>query len=389
MIPPDNNPPFRPSFGASPPLKLGGRDFEVNSFLYGLYGGVGSMQRVVLISGARGIGKTVLLNEFEDTARSMGWIVLRAYPDAHMVEHLRDSAIPPEALAALDYAPRDGRRISGVSVAGIGSIKVDAPPPADTPPLPPTLISRLRALARAAHAHEAGILLTLDEIQAVDVNQLSELATAVQDLVRDDADIAFASAGLTFGIDALLKHPPGTTFMRRAHRLELAPPLTDEVVARVLTETAESGGRRFTESALSRAVELVHGYPYLIQLVGALAWTKASIAGTTVMTDKHVTELAPEIVQHMGNQVHAIALKTTTDREHEFLSAMAQCDTDQLGAIPPIAAIAQRLGKTTKALSMVRRGLIDKELITPARYGALRFALPPYFQDYLLMQTHR
>lgn len=377
---PDNN-PFRPSFGASP-LKLGGRDFEVNSFLYGLYGGVGSMQRVVLISGARGIGKTVLLNEFEDTARSMGWIVLRAYPDTHMVEHLRDSAIP-EALAALDYAPRDGRRISGVSVAGIGSIKVDAPPPADTPL--PTLISRLRALARAARAHETGVLLTLDEIQAVDVNQLSELATAVQDLVRDDADIAFASAGLTFGIDALLEHP-GTTFMRRAHRLELAP-LTDKVVARVLTETASSGGRRFTESALSHAVELVHGYPYLIQLVGALAWTKASIAGTTVITDEHVTELAPEIVQHMGNQVHAIALKTTTDREHEFLSAMAQCDADQLGAIP-IAAIAQRLGKTTKALSMVRRGLIDKELITPARYGALRFVLP-YFQDYLLMQTHR
>ena len=72
-----------------------------------------------------------------------------------------------------------------------------------------------------------------------------------------------------------------------------------------------------------------------------------------------IPELAPEIVQHMGNQVHAIALKTTTDREHEFLSAMAQCDADQRGAIP-IAAIAQRQGKTTKALSMVRRGLIDK-----------------------------
>ncbi|KQB83649.1 ATP-binding protein [Corynebacterium oculi] len=36
------------------------------------------MNRAVLVSGARGVGKTVLLNEFEEAAKGMGWVVVRA-----------------------------------------------------------------------------------------------------------------------------------------------------------------------------------------------------------------------------------------------------------------------------------------------------------------------
>ena len=69
---PDKN-PFRPSFGASP-VQLAGREFEISSFNYGLLGGVGAMQRALLVSGTRGVGKTVLLNEFEESARRLGQV---------------------------------------------------------------------------------------------------------------------------------------------------------------------------------------------------------------------------------------------------------------------------------------------------------------------------
>lgn len=69
--------PFRPTFGVSPTV-LAGRDSLLQSFKLGLAEGPGSPFRALLISGSRGMGKTVLLNEFEDAAASQGWITLRA-----------------------------------------------------------------------------------------------------------------------------------------------------------------------------------------------------------------------------------------------------------------------------------------------------------------------
>ena len=54
--------PFRPSFGVSPRV-LAGREDVIEEFDIGLDEGPGSPMRSVLVSGARGIGKTVLLGE--------------------------------------------------------------------------------------------------------------------------------------------------------------------------------------------------------------------------------------------------------------------------------------------------------------------------------------
>ena len=70
--------PFHPTFGRSPAV-IGGRDVELDSFELALAEGPGNPWRTALISGTRGIGKTVLLNEFEAAANQLGWIVLRAH----------------------------------------------------------------------------------------------------------------------------------------------------------------------------------------------------------------------------------------------------------------------------------------------------------------------
>lgn len=107
------------------------------------------------------MGKTVLLNEFEDSAKRFGWVVVRAYADAQLVSRLRDSTIP-EALEALDYSSTEERKVTGVSIAGFGSVSTQLNKSAPVP----TLLSRMRALADSARAHEAGVLITIDEVQA-------------------------------------------------------------------------------------------------------------------------------------------------------------------------------------------------------------------------------
>jgi hypothetical protein len=66
--------PYTPGSGVKP-LKLAGRDRELESF------GVllerltdGQAERSLIYSGLRGVGKTVLLLEFETLAREAGWV---------------------------------------------------------------------------------------------------------------------------------------------------------------------------------------------------------------------------------------------------------------------------------------------------------------------------
>ena len=67
--------PFHPSFGVSPPL-LVGRDQLLDEFVEALEDGPGSSGRATLYTGARGSGKTVMLNAVEDRARAMGWLLV-------------------------------------------------------------------------------------------------------------------------------------------------------------------------------------------------------------------------------------------------------------------------------------------------------------------------
>ncbi|MGH9056242.1 MAG: ATP-binding protein [Acidimicrobiales bacterium] len=74
--------PFHPTFGVSPPL-LVGRDQLLQEFIEGLEDGPGPAGRATLYSGARGSGKTVMLNAVEDRAKALGWVVISetASPD--------------------------------------------------------------------------------------------------------------------------------------------------------------------------------------------------------------------------------------------------------------------------------------------------------------------
>lgn len=110
---------FRPSFGMSP-LYLAGRDEWIRSFHLGLFE-PGNPIRASLVWGPRGIGKTVLLNEFEDIAAQYGWIVLRADPRQDMIHHLMHTVIP---RAVADPASKSSRKITGITIAGLGGVNM-------------------------------------------------------------------------------------------------------------------------------------------------------------------------------------------------------------------------------------------------------------------------
>lgn len=104
--------PFKPSFGVSPPV-LVGRDALIDEFVEGLEDGPGSTARATIYTGARGAGKTVMLNAVEDRARELGWLVVSETASPGFVDRIARQQLPrllqnfdPKALQ---------RRVTGVT----------------------------------------------------------------------------------------------------------------------------------------------------------------------------------------------------------------------------------------------------------------------------------
>lgn len=366
--------PFRPTFGVSPTI-LAGRDSLLESFTLGLAEGPGSPFRALLISGARGMGKTVMLNEFEDAAHEQGWIKLRAYPDQTMLDKLANSSIP-EAIQDIS-GPHPKRMLSGGSITGLGSIASVANPDKADPA--PTVISRLRELANLLRPRGAGILITLDELQSADPEQLHELATAVQDLLRDDFDIALVAAGLPEGIERLLQHE-GTTFIRRAERIHLGEVNRDDAT-QMFMQTTTTGGRGIDPGAAELAASISVGYPYSMQLTGSLAWARATLDRVDHITTTQVAAVRDEVIRRMGFQVHEPSLHSVPDGELTILYALAELsDTGEMVSTGDIAAL---MGVKPNALSVQRKQLLRRGLVTVPKYGFLNFTLP-YMREHLL-----
>ena len=356
--------PFRPTFGASP-SEWAGRGVVLSAFRTGIDGGYGNPYRAMVINGHRGMGKTVLLSELEDIARSHGWVALRASGRSQSVDELIESAIP--ALVH-QLNPQPSRRITEVRIAGLGGIGTEA---ATTNQAVPTLESRLRELH--ALLQDTGVLITVDEVQDASAHDLATIATAVQNLIRDQLNIAIVMAGLTRGVDTLLELP-GTTFLRRAHRSQPGP-INHAATTQVLVDTAAST-KPFSPEAAHLATEMSRGYPYLIQLIGFLAWNTAQDA----ITHADVESIRPEVISLMGQQIHAPSVRGLPTRQLEYLRAIASLADESASASS--ADVARELGVALSARSDTRARLIESGLIDAPHWGKVRLALP-YLAEYL------
>lgn len=357
--------PFRPTFGIVPEV-VAGRSGTVAQVSLALDEGARSPYRFTLISGARGSGKTVLLNLLEKEARARGWTPLRVTAAGTMLGKLTQTDLP-KLLA--EHSPNAHRtQVTGGSLPGLGSLSVTR---TQRYPYQESIHSLLREAVTTLDARGGGLFLSLDELQSASPEHLHTLTDAIQDVVRDELPIALTVAGLPFEIAELLDHP-GTTFLRRAVPVPLTALPQAEVEA-TLRDTALRGNKHFNDEAARTAAKATQGYPYLVQLLGSVAWALADKEITPATIDTAL----PLVIERMGLQVHAPALRGVPEREREYLLHMAG------GTRPmPTGEIAAAMKIPANQQSTYRRRLIERGLIAPAGYGRVDFALP-YLEEYL------
>lgn len=347
--------PFKPTAGAEPPV-LVGRKRVINDFADGLAEGPGAPGRLMRISGPRGSGKTVLLTELGDNARKEGWLVVDETAGKGLVDRViaRLANEVPEANASADLDLGFVKAHAGVSTR---EARTD-----------------LRSVLSAAcdRFGKNGLLVTIDEVQDADRDDMAAIAVSVQHLIREGRDIAFVFAGLTMGVADFI-NGSAMTFLRRA-KPEQLDAIPENEVAAAFKKTFEDTGMPIGEPELSVAAAATNGYAYLVQLVGYNVWRVArrhfkespQVTADDVKTGTHQAFLEYDEV------VIEPALSKLSERAMSYLVEMAQFEGSA-----STGRIAESLGVQTTSLSSARRTLIARQVIEPTeRRGYVKFAIP-------------
>ena len=360
--------PFTPTFGTSPAVYVGRGDI-ISAFSGALIDGPGAPSRAMIITGTRGIGKTVLLNELEDEAKRAGWRVISETALPGLINRLVHQHLP--ALLANIDPQATKRRITGITApGGLGGLRTEVKDKHVTEPgLRPLLTEATDLLAQQV----SGLFLTVDEVGRATADELAELTAAIQHLFRENGNIAIALAGLPEEIATLLEHR-GITFLRRADRRVLGA-VTPAQAEEGLAAAVKAAGIEWEPAGLRAAIAATHGYPFMIQLIGYHAWRaqqhidggelKAKISMRAAKTG---VEAATD---ELGRLVLDPVIASLTELELAYLKAMAADDGPSRSG-----DIGDRIARGTDVTAQYRRRLIARHIIFSRGHGQVDFAIP-------------
>lgn len=233
--------PFRPTAGAKPP-ELIGRAGLLDAFARGLAQGYAAS---TIITGARGVGKTVMLGVAQDLARRRGWEVIAETATAGLAGRIEES-IRRLAVSRSDASTPES----------LGDTQ--------------SIFGQLQG---------AGLVITVDEIHAVDPDDLPRIWAVLDAVGGGGFPVALVVAGLPAEVSELLDKAPAA-FLRQAERIVLGNVGVADV-ERSLVATFAAGGFNAPAGTFRQAAEETAGYPFLVQLVGYFLWREAERGGLT------------------------------------------------------------------------------------------------------------
>ncbi|MHB8245862.1 MAG: AAA family ATPase [Acidimicrobiales bacterium] len=377
--------PYSPGAGTRPPA-LVGREREIEAMDVALQRLLlGRDGRSQLLTGLRGVGKTVLLNEFEQIADGRGY--LRDH-----IEVTEDGNLPSRLAAGLrrvllmmDAKQRVGERV----VRALGVLKaftlrlpngpelaidVDAVHgPADSGELSLDIAGLFVEVGELARDHRTGVLLTVDELHYCSRATLEALVVGLHRAAQLRLPITVAGAGLP-SLAAVTGE--AKSYAERMFTFPEIGSLPSDQAAEALVLPASDEGVEWQADALSLLVEATQGYPYFLQEFGKRAWDVAE--GPDVITLDEVQRSIPVAVAELDDGFFRVRSGRTSDPERAYLRAMAE-----LGPGPVKSGeVATLLGKKATAVAPTRDTLIRKALCYSPRWGEIDFTVP-MFGEYM------
>ena len=383
--------PYSPGAGTKPPA-LVGRDEQIEAFdilLERLERGYTAQSEI--ITGLRGVGKTVLLDVFRDTAEGRDWAtveweveknapfaskmaaqvrraLLQLAPKARWTERALRAAAVLKSFT-LTFSP-DGGMTAGLDVDALAGA-------ADSGALSEDLSDLFVAVGDAAAEHGVGVVFLLDEIQFLKPADLEALIVALHKGSRRSLPITLVGAGLP-QIPRLAGE--AKSYSERLFRfvtIGRLDPATDARDALILP--ARDLGVEIEPAAVDLVVEYTQGYPYFLQEYGRIIWDETSASPVGL---GEVAALLPLIEAKLDESFFRVRAERTTELELRYLYAMARLGPEAHRA----SEVARGIGRTVEQAGPIRSRLIDKGLLYTPGHGLAAFTVPQF--DRYMLRCH-
>jgi hypothetical protein len=380
--------PFSPGAG-SPPPELVGRDPILDQARV-LLGRVKQKraEKSMMLTGLRGVGKTVLLNEIERLAKDNAYRTVSV--EAHEAKALGPLIAPPLRTLLFDLnriagAGEKVKRALGVLRSFIGSLKftvhdvaigLDIEPEtgaADSGDLEIDLPNLFVAIGEAAEDRKSAVALFIDEVQYFTQKELGALIMSMHKVQQLQLPLVLLGAGLPIlpGLAGESK-----SYAERLFSFPQIGALSAADAAKALQDPAEAAGVSFEPSALNEVFHQTQGYPYFVQEWGYQAW---NLADSSPITRQVVLDATATGITRLDQNFFRVRFDRLTPGEKNFLRAMA--------ALGPGAQrtgdIASKLRVKVTSLGPVRAKLIKKGMIYSPAHGEMAFTVP-LFDEFMI-----
>lgn len=346
----------------------------------------GKASQSVVLTGLRGVGKTVLLNELGDRARQRDWVVaqVEARPDGDG----RDASFRSMVARSLNQSLRavTGRSAlrerlrSALATFKAFSLKTDPsgglalgievdpqPGRADTGSLELDLSELAFDLATSAADLGTGVIVLIDEMQDLAGVELAAICTAAHETGQRALPFYIAGAGLP-SLPGILSD--ARSYAERLFAFRPIGPLDPRAATRAVTRPAESQNASWSRRAADAVVEAAGGYAYFLQEFAKASWDYAP--GPTIsLDDARVGIRAGR--EKLDAGFFRSRWNRATPAEREYLRSMAEDGEGPSSS----GEVARRLGKTSvQQVGPTRARLIHKGLLYAPEHGLIAFTVP-------------
>jgi len=376
--------PYSPGAGLSP-RELAGRDQEIQEFDVLRQRAVRQLtSRSIILTGLRGVGKTVLLNEFAGRARRGGWIVSKVEADRNQGRRpfreqvagslnraLREASGSWDLVGRIRQALATFKSVSlKVDPTGALSIGIEVNPEpgrADTGSLETDLTDLALDLSAAAVELGAGVVLLIDEMQDLTRDELSAICQACHEAAQEAAQFYVVGAGLP-SLPRILAETK--SYSERLFTYLPIGALEAEHAGLALTRPAEETDVVWDPLGVSAVVASSGGYPYFLQEFGKSTWDFAPGPGTITAEDASVGIRAG--IANLDHGFFVSRWERAAPSEREYMRAMSgDGDSGSQSGL-----VARRLGKRAETVGPTRAGLIYKGLVYAPEHGVVAFTVP-------------
>lgn len=373
--------PFSPGAGSPPPELVGrGPILEQARILLGRVL-LKKPEKSLLLTGLRGVGKTVLLNEVERMAARAGYrtISIEAHEEKRLgpliASHMRSLLFDLDRVAGAGEKVKRGLRVLrsfiGALKVTVGDVSMglDIDPEkgsADSGDIEVDLPNLFVAVGEAAEERKSAVALFIDELQYFDPKELGALIMAMHKVQQRQLPLVLVGAGLPI--------LPGLAGESKscAERLFSFPDvgaLSEEDAVRAVRDPALAAEVRIHEDALKEIFRLTRGYPYFIQEWGYQVWNAAQTSPVTLDVVRSATD---RVLPRLDQNFFRVRFDRLTNGEKNFLRAMAE-----LGPGPQRTGdIAAVLGVRVASVSPVRAKLLRKGMVYSPAHGDMAFTVP-------------